>query len=348
MTPRAPLPLAWLTAFAAALLLLLAVVAWLLLERAGVTAIDAPAAAGVDAPGAGTVAVDDADAGAPGGFAPALAAEHERAAAVAVGPAAPASMGIEPLPEADLPLADIWDALAERADNGDAFAACRISSELMRCWRYALNRHFGTYDEQPRPGDSAATRRSIESQRRRGRTLERVCASVTPEMRRRGYRYQVIAAERGTPRMRLALALHPLLDTQRFLTDLADWNDYRARVLVYLDESLRLGERDALAALSAIHFPGRSAMGPPLYIDDDDSLLLYHTLGRRIGMLRREPMDEQVEAMRASLDPQQRLRLQRDVDALYRSHFRDSPASRREGPSLLTGMTTPEQVCTAD
>lgn len=48
-------------------------------------------------------------------------------------PSAPASLAAQPLPPLDAPVADILDALEQRARAGDVRAACRLASELGRC-----------------------------------------------------------------------------------------------------------------------------------------------------------------------------------------------------------------------
>ena len=109
-----------------------------------------------------------------------------------------------PLPPVDAPLALILESLAERADAGDAKAACRLAMELIRCQATAYLLGNPAFDSEARETEMEAAGRPEVADAIAAQSLEQVrvareCLAVPPRLKDRGPGYLGQAARAGEP-----------------------------------------------------------------------------------------------------------------------------------------------------
>ena len=260
-----------------------------------------------------------------------------------------------PLPAPETAVAEIYDELLARARGGDANAACRLASELLRCQRHAAARGMMPRDptDMISREDSAARRdrmidyvARMEEEHALG---DRLCRGVSEAQLDQAFALQQQAAL-ARPELRVWAALHPALDTQTFVDDLEQWQQYRAVALPWLEAAAAEGDLTALIALARIHGDDRRAgpRSPPFRRIDDARMVTYATLLDRYGVSI-GPVARSAEAALARLDPPTAASARERADALFRPDRVPAAADAREvqGEALRRSFanSTPEEDC---
>ena len=194
-----------------------------------------------------------------------------------------------PLPPADTPLAQIKDELAERARAGDTRAACRLGADLMRCrarqgteaTSKLLRSVLQTQDDKV--ADSTVD--ALASMADMVDATDALCTGISDEDMREAIIYQRMAAERGDARMRLWYTADPALDRHDFLSELDEWERYRAVALDYLQQALAAGDPYAPTILEKVYMPRTPTVRLdriPLRLPDEQRWLVYRELTKRL------------------------------------------------------------------
>lgn len=263
------------------------------------------------------------------------------------GSAAGAGTLPEPLPAADMPIDEIFDALAERAAKGDARAACRLVVELQRCrsagffgrGTRGLERRAIREEDGARREAMISQLARLEHERERSHT---VCSGLSSEQLDRAFAYQQQAAQ-ALPSLRTWAATHPALSIPNFVNELDAWQQYRRVALPWLESAALQGDYTALVALARAHAerePHRMNL-PPLSEPDVERFALYAGLlerrGLHIGLLQAE-----LARARAGLEPAALGRVEREIDRLAAT-LPDTPPP--QGPALgraISGILPPD------
>lgn len=229
-------------------------------------------------------------------------------------PAVSAKPEPPPLPPPQTPVAEIYDELAARALAGDARAACRLGSELLRCRQAADSESMteglvATLEQsKERPSDGVVD--LLAAMEESKRATAPLCVGITAGQQAEASRFLRLAAERGNERMRLAYAVDPGLDSSNFLPDLEEWQHYRDVALDYLLAALHAGDPLAPHFLALVHAPTWPlAQGMPLRLPDAQKYYSYLALARRLDpeMHAEEPrglLGVVPESIRAGVDMQ--------------------------------------------
>jgi hypothetical protein len=264
----------------------------------------------------------------------------------AAGSSAPTGPAVASLPPLDLPIDAIFDELADRADRGDAKAACRLAVELQRCrmagfmgrgTRRLENRATREEDEDRRESMINELAR-IENERERSET---VCSGLSTEQLDQAFRFQQQAAQ-SLPELRSWAATQPALNFMNFVNELDAWQQYRNTALPWLEAAAMEGDLAALASLTRVHSQRdpRQMRFPPISEPDDERFLLYGSLLERRG-ISFGPLQQGLDRVRNELDPAVLARVQQQTDTLA-SRLPQTPAP--QGPALrqALGAGTPD------
>ena len=261
-----------------------------------------------------------------------------------------------PLPPPDLPLAEIYDELAERARRGDADAACRLAAELDRCTtarryltaiqryeEFAANSGLRDSEKESVPPDDS-TIAMLASTLERYEPIETLCRGVESERLREAYDFQRIAAERGSPSMRLLYATRPMLDRTYFLDDLDRWHDYREAAPIMLQRALAEGVTGAVPPLALSHVPQSHAPPIPLGVrqPDPDRFMTFQFLSRMLGL---DPfrLDPVLDRMTSELDPKRVKNAYTQAEQLRARYFANPQSTMTESPPATSD--DPEELC---
>ena len=285
-------------------------------------------------PQTGAVAVAVADASpvsataAATGALPVAAPAGATAAASVAAPAAPLAAAALPLPPAGTNVAQIYDELVERAEQGDARAACRLASELQRC-RFAAPVAGRLRDRRPGNWETRIAQIQDEAERERmirfvaeaesrQDQMEQLCEGVTRRQIDQAFPLQMQAAA-ARPELRVRAALSPALDRMFPGSELERWQQYRPVAQAWLEQAAGEADLAAIIALARVHGDDRTG-GPPVppYRELDDArFVTYATLLERYGVTI-PPVVRAAEEARARLEPDALRRAESRADALYR------------------------------
>lgn len=260
-----------------------------------------------------------------------------------------------PLPPPDLPLAEIYDELAERARRGDADAACRLAAELDRCTTarrqlYSIRRYedFAATDgRRNNPSETIPLDDSMiafmASTLEQYEPIEALCRDIEPERLREAYDFQRIAAERGNSNMRLLYATRPMLDRTYFLDDLDRWHDYRETAPIMLQRALAEGVAAAVPPLALSHVPESSMFTIAIGVrqPDPDRFMTFQFLSRSLGL---DPfrLDPVLDRLTTELDPKRVASARARAEQLRTRHFTNpKPAPDPVSPN----SDDPEDLC---
>ncbi len=301
---------------AAGLLALLALtIGWRLLPEDDQTGADRISKRAISAPPAPDAAWTAA------GFAPAsveLDPDAGSAARVTTTPAPewPA------LPPVETPLADVFDALAERGRRGDTKAACRLATGLQRCTRAKLGQTYAQDLERDLARSSAAPDSAIDTIARIQDFTEIMgdtCDGLSEAQLRTAFDWQRQAAALD-PDQRLGFIQRPALDRRDFLSDYERWGEYRRLALPWLEAAARESDPAAIIMLARVYGDHRrnAFLAPPFRIRDDERFAFYAGLMDRHG-LGLDVVRNAASQARARLSPEANVRVDNQLaEALQR------------------------------
>lgn len=260
-----------------------------------------------------------------------------------------AALADEPLPSADAPVLQVLDALKQRADAGDAHAACRLAIELLRCRNLPLMQMVaGSSDAGGDDSEAAFARKgnlaaaNFFAQAKLGVIEARQrCKDVSP-----GQTALAAAYLRQSARAGIGDAMVRYVDGQGF--------DPRAMFGVLQDPSFDAWRREAPAlALRALR-QGNPAMVPVLYVAYSSDGPLFGGLVKddpvqaRAYRVLLERLHNRVPRPDASLTPEQQQAADTLAATMYHDDFHDRPLPDSEIESAetatrnLLAMDTPD------
>ena len=181
-----------------------------------------------------------------------------RPSAVADAPpaTAPASAGLPPM---DVPVAEIYPALHERALHGDAVAACRLAFELQRCDRLRPDIDAEMVNRID-PGETRDPRALAYMERQLAAMADRQvaakdCAGLSDAQRREGFDRLRQAALAGHLPSLLAYAADGGVPANQMLQRLDQLRHYRDEAIPLLERAMAQGSAAAAMQLSMAHMP---------------------------------------------------------------------------------------------
>ncbi len=257
------------------------------------------------------------------------------------------------LPALGTPVAEIFTELERRGRQGDASAACRLATELMRC----LKADFFTRAAEDAEHDAARGNRTpqqaidyIARAQSMSEAHRTGCEGLSSEQLASTFDWQRHAAMLD-PSLRRDFAILPALNPRDFLADLDRWAEYRRLALPWLVEAARNGDVPAVIALSRIYGDRRAHTmpSPPFRIPDDLNFVVYAELMERYGagvdIVRR-----MAAQARGRLTPSQLAQVERRVDQLFDPGVPklDAAAAGRAMGSSLRSDFSPENCGPAD
>jgi hypothetical protein len=224
-----------------------------------------------------------------------------------------------PLPAMNLPAAQVFDELAERARRGDAAAACRLASDLQRCGKILGQRELAAdLQDQAARYEQAPTTMidAIGTIERQQEGVGDRCDGLQPAQLAQAFDFQRQAAL-ARPELRVWFALNPALERRDFVNELERWAEYRRLAMPWLEAAARRGDAAALFALARVHGDLRrnSPPYPPFRLDDPVRALAYNELLLRLGVDLRG-IHIGADTARARLDADGRVRAADLVDEL--------------------------------
>lgn len=259
----------------------------------------------------------------------------------------------DPLPPADTLVVDAFDDLLAKARAGDARAACRLASDLLRC-QLAKNRwdvppdmtnRISREDDEQRRNSMIEFAARYEEERERS---DRICAGVTPAHLDQAFSLQMQAAQ-ARPELRVWAAIQPALEQRFFVNDLDRWQQYRTVALPWLEAAAAQGDLTALIAMTRIHGDDRNfgPRTPPFRMIDDGRMVTYATLLERYGITV-EPISRAADEARSRLEPSEQAQAEQRATELFRPELAASDA-RSSGDALRVAMrrsfgATPQDV----
>jgi hypothetical protein len=160
-----------------------------------------------------------------------------------------------PLPPLKLPLRDIYSELQDLAQNGNAFASCRLGYELARCRDLPeKTRRMQEYKTQ-----LAALREDSDVRQPIQWALDRVsaaqeaaakvCEGFPPAETANAWRYQFAAAQAGHIESMTRFAAPTTLDSANFLSDIEGWLSYKYYALPMVQQAAVQGDPRAILQL---------------------------------------------------------------------------------------------------
>jgi hypothetical protein len=189
-----------------------------------------------------------------------------------------------PLPPADVPLAQFYEELLDRATRGDSRTACRLASELQRCQRAAQARIPPEYLERRAANEQNERRREsmidqIASIEVRREQTDALCEGVGEAQIANAFALQMQAAQ-ADPDLRMWVALNPALDSRFFDSELEQWQQYRQVAVPWMEQAAASGDIGAVIALARVYGDSRrpGPMTPPLRQIDDARFVTYAAL----------------------------------------------------------------------
>jgi hypothetical protein len=228
---------------------------------------------------------------------------------------------VDPLPASDTVVADVFDELYDRAQRGDARAACWLGRSLKRCAKAnaqmkSANELIDISAKMNEPNDSLV--KNIARIEQFGRSLDAGCSGLGDEQFDMAFALEMQAA-RAIPKLRLHTVLDPGLDPRMFIRDLDRWTEYKRVALPWLEEAAANGEPAALITLARIFGDHRRVVRlyPPFRIRDDAKFVLYSDLMARYG-IHFDAAQHDLDAARARLTTDAQAEVLEQIDALYR------------------------------
>lgn len=254
---------------------------------------------------------------------------------------------VPPLPPIGVPLKDVLNDLKQRAADGDARAACRLSSDLSKCRflpriREMLSTEI-TSAARAVAGSTEvarATRAATQLSALRERS-ERVCSGITDETSRDAWRFLLQAANRGHVDSMLRFSIQPPLNEQNFAYDLEGWNAYKENALPLLERAAASGS--TLAVYHLFRAYAGMAMPAGIELGHQDPARAYaygQILYRVMAPSERGAIGRRLEQIAAGMSAEQRseaqsielafpsaqLRLRQDgAGSLGSAEFSDEP-----------------------
>lgn len=227
---------------------------------------------------------------------------------------------VDPLPPPGTVIADVFDALYERAQRGDARAACWLGRSLKRCAKAKAQMESATElidisAKMNEPNDSLVKNIALFEQF--GHALDAGCSGLGDEQFDMAFAFEMQAA-RAIPMLRLHTVLDPGLDPRMFIRDLEHWTEYKRVALPWLEQAAANGEPAALITLARIFGDHRRVVRlyPPFRIRDDAKFVLYSDLMARYG-IRFDAAQHDLDAARARLTTDAQAEVLEQTDALY-------------------------------
>lgn len=238
-----------------------------------------------------------------------------------------------PLPPPDTPFAELAEALAERAQRGDARAACRLAAEMSRC-RFALQtpdveqldewftrraaRRQLDEDEQ---AEAIAAHNALVQSSEQARAL---CAGVEPEALLRQPYYDLQAALAGDEDAALRFVSGQGLEPASLVQDPELARLYRDHALARFEALLATGRPEtawlwyAATQERSSRFLPISGVLPDSWDRPDVAAALFarlnegneHGIGAQFGGRNREAPSPEAQA---------------EAEAMFERHFADSP-----------------------
>lgn len=229
------------------------------------------------------------------------------------------------------PLADVFEELARRADNGDQEAACRLAWDLGLC-RTAqhLDPDFWIDSAATEPPGSSGEEASLAIAAWNLARLDRaqqICKDLPPAMLHQAHARMAQAARLGHPLSMAYFAGDPGSAERLSLDQLDTLNYFRDNAFLLLQRSAAAGEPVGLLELHAACRDGRirSTIGD-LTVPQDPGCALATALAVREvadGQSRHE-LDVSIGELRAGLDPAARARAEERAQA-YRQRIAPRP-----------------------
>lgn len=244
------------------------------------------------------------------------------AQAAPVDRAVPSALAREPLPPANVPIADVATLLQSRADAGDSLAACRLALELLRCNQIdASLAKFDTIEPALRSMEAAGQlehAQGLADQLSWQVARQKECRALPPTLRERGAHYLTQAAHAGEPEAMLHYAEAAHLGTLEGLAlyRAAEFDAWRRDARGMLQRALQAGRGEAVQMLRLAY---QGDYGPLSSLFENDPVeaqayLLMFT--RMVGGT------EQIDT---ALNPQQLARARELADDRYRRYLASRP-----------------------
>lgn len=194
-----------------------------------------------------------------------------------------------PLPSAHVPVVQIYQEMSVRAKSGDSAAACRLSTDLMKCASRKLNLAAAqNITNAMSSGGASADARTVDHMaavlNQADNDLQ-MCDGVTGDMLASAYDLQSLAAQGNPEKYERWLAANPGLDRQNFLSQIDLWRDYRLVAKRYYSKLMITRDLSDIPLLLAVYAPD-SVMGvrPPYREDDLDTFLALHNVAEDHGI----------------------------------------------------------------
>jgi hypothetical protein len=285
-----------------------------------------------------------------------------------------------PLPPLDAPLASIIDALRQRANAGDARAACRLAAELRKCELVDVQLAFAQHLEQQRqtseqpdsaPGSGRGRGRRddgqfADAQYRNALAASEHCKGVAQSSPTEQFRYWRQAALQGHIPSMTMYASGNAFRLRNSLSQLQDLEIYRHEAEAIARRAAFAGDTEALLALSMAYAPQHEQMQPSLLaqatgtnpVEELAMLLLAQQRGITQGRPRgRGPMfswdapsiDSAIAAVRERIDAEQALRAERlaaERNAQYPANNTSSYGATE--PRSPFGFDAERQLCESE
>ncbi len=252
-----------------------------------------------------------------------------------------------PLPPAMTPVTELIKQLDQRAESGDARAACRIAEDLQNCRQQRDSLNLAANISSPNASFSGPMKpeklvaQLIESNEKNAA----MCQGVDDRLLARAYHYQALAADYGGDDFRRWLAVAPAMDRMDFLPHLDDWRDYQHRADTYFESLLSQHRLADLPLLLRIYAPvdQQLMLRPPYRRDDPTTFLALYQLARQNNLTIWPPLDSTARSMLATASP----RLLDQVNARAQELDPDwsGPASNEDPMDV---MASPEEKSLCD
>jgi hypothetical protein len=214
----------------------------------------------------------------------------------------------QPLPPTMTPVTEVITQLDQRAESGDARAACRIAEDLQNCRQQRDSLNLAANIAGPNVSFSGPMKpeklvaQLIENNEKHAA----MCEGVDDRLLARAYHYQALAADHDSNAFQRWLAVAPTMDRMDFLSHLNDWRDYQHRAEAYFDSLMSQHRLADLPLLLRIYAPFDPQLmyRPPYRRDDPATFLALYQLARQNNLTIWPPLDSVARSMLATASPQ--------------------------------------------